>query len=88
MLDLRFQSLEQGEGIRRRAREARDHMALGEPAHLAGIAFHDGGAKAHLPVSADDDLPAFPHIRMVVACIKAGPFSLIANRLFSPVQLM
>src|SRR6185437_3712313 len=38
--------------------EAGDHVALGEPAHLAGVALDDGLPKTHLPVAADDGAPA------------------------------
>ncbi len=56
LLQLGLQPLEQGEGVGGGAGEARDHRALGEAAHLAGIALHDGLAERDLAVAADHDL--------------------------------
>ena len=58
LLELGLQPLEQGEGVGRRAGEAGDHLALAEPAHLAGVALHDGLAEADLAVAADHHAPA------------------------------
>ena len=55
LLELGLQPLEQGEGVGGRAGEAADHLALGEAAHLRGIALDDGLAEADLPVAADHD---------------------------------
>ena len=53
--DLGFEPLEQREGIGGGAREARDHVPLAQPAHLAGVGLHHGLAEGHLPVARDDD---------------------------------
>ena len=58
LLELGLEPLEQREGVGRRAGEAADHLALGEAAHLLGVALHDGLAEAHLTVAADHHAPA------------------------------
>ena len=55
-LELGFQALEQGEGIGRGTGEAGDHVALAEPAHLAGVRLHHGVAEADLTVPGDNRL--------------------------------
>ena len=55
LLQLRLESLEQRERVRRAAREARDHLALVQPAHLARVALHHGVAERDLAVAADGD---------------------------------
>ena len=52
-----FEPFEQGEGVGRGAGETADDIALAEAAHLAGIALDHRLAQAHLPITADDDLP-------------------------------
>ncbi len=61
LFELGFQALQQREGVSRGARKACDHIALAEPAHLLGVALHDGLAKADLPVAGDHDLVALAH---------------------------
>jgi hypothetical protein len=56
LLELGFQALEQGEGVGGRAGKAADHRALGEPAHLLGVALDDRLAERDLPVAADHDV--------------------------------
>lgn len=51
-----FKVFKQGKGIGGASGEARDDLVVIEATHLAGIAFHDGIAKGHLAVGADDDL--------------------------------
>jgi hypothetical protein len=58
LLELGLEPLEQRECVGGRAGEAADHVALGEPAHLAGVGLDDGLADRHLPVAADDDAAA------------------------------
>ena len=55
LLELGLEPLEQREGVGGRAGEAADDAALGEAAHLPGVALHDGLAEAHLAVAADHD---------------------------------
>src|SRR5262249_21882075 len=53
LLELGLEPLEQREGVGGRAREPADHVALGEPPHLARIGLDDGLADRDLPVAAD-----------------------------------
>ena len=55
LLELGFQPLEQRKRIGGRAGKTRDHVALAETAHLAGIGLHDRLAERHLPIARDDD---------------------------------
>src|SRR6185437_7599390 len=48
LLQLALEALEEREGVRRTAGEARDHLVVVELAHLARIALHDGVAERHL----------------------------------------
>ena len=58
LVEFGLKPLEQREGVGGRAGEAADHVALGEAAHLAGIAFDDGLADRDLAVAADHRLSA------------------------------
>src|SRR6185312_1500288 len=51
LLQLALEALEEREGVRRTAGEARDHLVVVELAHLARIALHDGVAERHLAVA-------------------------------------
>src|SRR5690606_12820192 len=51
-LELALEALEQREGIGRASGKAGEDLAVVEPAHLAGIALHDGVAERDLPVAA------------------------------------
>jgi hypothetical protein len=53
LLELGLEPLEQREGVGGRAGEPADHVALGEPAHLAGVGLDDGLPDRDLPVAAD-----------------------------------
>src|SRR5690606_16764201 len=55
---LRFEALEQGEGVGGAAGETGNHLVVEQAADLAGVAFHDGVAKRYLAVAADDDTVA------------------------------
>ena len=55
LLELGLQPLEQGESVGGGAGEAADHVALAQPAHLAGIGLDDGLADRDLAVAADRD---------------------------------
>ena len=54
-LKLGFQAFQQGEGIRRRPREAADHQPTANAPHFAGGAFDDGLAECHLPIPRHGD---------------------------------
>ncbi len=56
LFQLGFEALEEGEGVGRGAREAREHLAVVQLAHLARRALHDDVAERDLPVAADGDL--------------------------------
>ena len=69
LLELGLQPFEQGEGVGGGAGEAGDHLALAEPAHLLGVALHDGLAEADLAVAGrSTTLPPLRTMRMVVPC--------------------
>src|SRR5208283_3011164 len=61
LLELRFESFEQREGVGGGAGEARDHLALAEPPDLLGVALHDGLAEADLAIAGDDGFAALLH---------------------------
>ena len=61
LLELALEALEQREGIRRAAGKAREHLVVVQPAHLAGIALHDGVADRDLAVAAHGDRTAAAH---------------------------
>jgi hypothetical protein len=56
LLELALEQLEQRECVSRAARKTRDHPAVGERTHLAGVALHDGVAHADLSVTGNRDL--------------------------------
>ena len=53
LLQLGLQPLDQGEGVGGGAGEAGQHLAVGQPAHLAGVALDDGRAHGDLAVAGD-----------------------------------
>ena len=55
-LQLGFEALEQREGVGRGAGEARDDLAVADPADLLGVALDDGLAHRDLAVAGHDDL--------------------------------
>ena len=55
LLELRLEALEQREGIRRRAGEARQHLVVVQPAHLARRRLDDDVAERDLAVAAQRD---------------------------------
>ncbi len=55
VLEARFEALQKGEGVGRSAGEARQHLAVVQPAHLVRVAFHDDVAQRHLAVAAERD---------------------------------
>ena len=57
-LELRFQALEQGEGVGGRSGEAGDDVAAADAAHFPGAGLDDGLAEAHLAVAGDHNLAA------------------------------
>src|SRR5262252_5786110 len=61
LLELSLEALEQREGIRGAAREAREHLAVGETAHLACVALHDGIPEGDLAVTAEGDRAVTAH---------------------------
>src|SRR5215831_8873914 len=61
LLELSLEAFEQREGIRGAAREAREHLAVGETAHLAGVALHDGVPEGDLAVTAEGDRAVAAH---------------------------
>ncbi len=60
-LELLLELLEQRHGVGRGSREAGDHLAAVEHAHLLCVRLHDRLANRHLAVAADRDLPSPPH---------------------------
>ena len=54
-LQLALEALEQREGVGRAAGEAGQHLAVVQPAHLAGIALHHGVAQGDLAVAAEGE---------------------------------
>ena len=61
LLELRLEALEQRERIGRAAREAREHLAVMQPAHLARVALHHLIAERDLAVAADRDAAVATH---------------------------
>jgi len=61
LLQLAFEALEEGEGIRGGAGESGQHLAVIETPHLAGVALHHGVAKGNLAVTAHDDFAVAAH---------------------------
>ena len=55
-LQLGLEPLEQGEGVGRRAGEARDDLAVADAPDLLGVALDDGLAHRHLAVAGHHDL--------------------------------
>ena len=55
-LELALEPLEQGQRVGGGAGETGDHVALAEPAHLAGVRLDHGLAQADLAVAGDHDL--------------------------------
>jgi hypothetical protein len=67
------------------AGEAADDLsALGDAAHLAGIALHDGLAEAHLTVACHDDLAALSNCNnrchRIYLCPPGGPLPRVVHR--------
>ena len=57
-IELGLEPLEQGQRVGRATGEARDDLAVGEPAHLARAGLQDGVLQADLAVAGDDHLRA------------------------------
>src|SRR5882724_7061245 len=53
LLELRFEALEQREGVGCRAGESRQHVVVIDPAHLARGRLDDNVAERHLAVAAE-----------------------------------
>ena len=61
VFQLRFEPLQQGEGIGRRAGKAGDHFAFRQAADFHGVGLHHGRAQRHLAVAADGHFALVPH---------------------------
>ena len=58
LFELRFQPVEEGQGIGGGAGKSGDHRPIAESPHLPGIRFDDGLAQGDLPVAGDHDRAA------------------------------
>ena len=61
LFQLGFKAFEKGKGIGSAAGKTGDHLIFVKAADLAGIAFHNGVAEAHLTIAADHYLAIASH---------------------------